>query len=213
MSSTAGLRERKKERTRRAIATAARDLFAERGFDTVTVAEVARAADVSEATVFNYFPAKEDLFYSGMDTFEAELVEAVRARAPGESALTAFRRVVLARSDRLATEEARSLIERAGRMISASPALQARERAIVERYTGELAAALAAESGLAADDVEAWAAAGALMGVQRRLVAYVRAEVREGRRGEALVAALNEQAARGFGLLEHGLGDYAVKDS
>src|SRR5215218_1083577 len=105
MSSESGLRERKKQRTRELIAETAHNLFVERGFDAVTVAEVARAADVSEATVFNYFPTKEDLFYSGMEAFEAELVEAVRTRPPGEPVPAAFRRFVLERSARLAKEE------------------------------------------------------------------------------------------------------------
>src|SRR6266496_368056 len=102
MTAEPGLRERKKQQTHQAIAEAAQQLFAERGFDAVTVAEVARAADVSEGTVFNYFPTKEDLFYGGMEAFEAELVEAVGQRAPGESVPAAFRRFVLERSVRLA---------------------------------------------------------------------------------------------------------------
>ena len=61
MSQEPGLRERKKQRTRELIAESARRLFVKRGFERVTVAEVARAAEVSEATVFNYFPTKEDL--------------------------------------------------------------------------------------------------------------------------------------------------------
>ena len=93
-----GLRERKKEQRRERIADTARRLFAERGFEGVTVAEVAREANVSEGTVFNYFPTKEDLFYSGMESFEAALVDAVRTRPAGESVLAAFRRYVLDQS-------------------------------------------------------------------------------------------------------------------
>ena len=59
----AGLREWKKQHTRERIASEAMRLFVTRGFDHVTVAEVAEAAEVSEKTVFNYFPAKEDLFF------------------------------------------------------------------------------------------------------------------------------------------------------
>src|SRR4051794_10762590 len=58
-----GRRERKKQQTRQAISDVATTLFLERGFDAVTVAEVARAADVAVQTVFNHFPAKEDLFF------------------------------------------------------------------------------------------------------------------------------------------------------
>src|ERR1700681_4425497 len=130
-----GLRERKKRETRQQIFDAANRLFAERGFDAVAVAEIARTADVSEVTVFNYFPTKEDLFYGGMQFFEEELIEAVRERGPGESVLEAFRRPVLEGLKRLASNEPAAVIAAAGHLISASPALEAHEREIVARYT------------------------------------------------------------------------------
>src|SRR5690606_9190160 len=94
-SSEPGLRERKKERTRRLIAERARELFAARGFEAVPVAEIARAAEVSEQTVFNYFPTKEDLVYWRLGSFEEEMLAAVRDREEGESALSAFRRFLM----------------------------------------------------------------------------------------------------------------------
>src|SRR3954470_11940226 len=100
-----GLRERKKEATRRLIAQTARRLFAERGFDAVTVAQVARAADVAEKTVFNYFPTKEDLFYANMEAFEERLLAAIRERPAGETVLEAFRRFFLAPEGVLALGE------------------------------------------------------------------------------------------------------------
>src|ERR671937_1776253 len=120
MSTETGLRERKKEQRRQRIADSARRLFAERGFEGVTVAEVAREANVSEGTVFNYFPTKEDLFYSGMESFEAALIEAVRNRPAGESVLAAFRRYVLDGIPRLATDEAVDLISTATRIVGSS---------------------------------------------------------------------------------------------
>src|SRR6266508_6452898 len=101
-----GLRERKKQRTRERIAETAQRLFRERGFDAVSVAEIARAADVAEKTVFNYFPTKEDLFYSRLESFEEELLAAIRAREPGESVLAAFGRFVLKPSGLLARKDA-----------------------------------------------------------------------------------------------------------
>jgi AcrR family transcriptional regulator len=211
MSTEWGLRERKKRQTRALIAETAQRLFAERGFDAVTVAEVARAADVSEGTVFNYFPTKEDLFYTGMEAFEAELVDAVRGRPPGQSVLAAFRRFVLDRAGRLAAEEIAEVTARAARLIGASPALQGREREIVARATDALAALLAEETGARAGDVEAWAVANALMGVQRALVAHVRAQVLGGRRGPKLAADTRSQGRRAFARLEAGLSDYATR--
>src|SRR5215218_9562344 len=86
-----GLRERKKRAAREAIAAAARRLFAERGFDAVTVAEVAAAADVSEKTVFNHFPTKEDLAFAGREEGIAQLVTAIAERSPGTPVLDVFR--------------------------------------------------------------------------------------------------------------------------
>ena len=208
MSAEPGLRERKKERTRQQIGEAAQRLFAERGFDAVTVAEVARAADVSVGTVFNYFATKEELFYSGMEAFEARLVDAVRERPAGQPVLEAFSDFVLAGTSRLASEEVAELIRSAASVIEASPALQARERQIVAESTGELADLLAAEQD--APPVEAWTAASALMGVQRALVAHVRSRVLAGVRGRALAADARAEGKRAFALLEVGLKDYAA---
>src|SRR5215212_8994780 len=144
MDAQAGLRQRKKERTRQLIADAARGLFAERGFESVTVAEIARAADVAEKTVFNYFPTKEDLFYSRLEAFEEELLAAIRGRPGGESAIAAFRDFLMARrgvfdmSDEDATDQLRTIT----RVITGSPALLAREREVLGRYTEALAALL-----------------------------------------------------------------------
>src|SRR3954464_8318315 len=86
-----GLRARKKRVAREAIAATARRLFAERGFDAVTVAEIAAAADVWEKTVFNHFPTKEDLAFAGREEGIARLVADLTERAPDVSVLDVFR--------------------------------------------------------------------------------------------------------------------------
>jgi AcrR family transcriptional regulator len=80
-----GLRERKKQQTRRAISDAATQLFMDNGFDNTTLGEVAEAAGVSEPTVLNYFPAKTDLFFDEPEWYGAP-PQAVRERGPAESA-------------------------------------------------------------------------------------------------------------------------------
>lgn len=198
MATELGLRQRKKAQTREAIYGAARRLFSERGFDRVTVAEVAREANVSEVTVFNYFPSKEDLFYAGMHFFEEELLDAVRRRKPGESALKAFRRKLLESVEGLRSKERFAAIRNATEAYSASPSLASREREIVERYSRQLGELLGG-------DVESMAVAAALMGAHRTVVDYVRRRVGEGVRGEALADDARTQIRRVFSRLEKGL--------
>jgi len=206
-----GLRERKKQQTREAIAETARRLFSERGFERVTVAEIARDAHVAEKTVFNYFPTKEDLVYWRMESFEEELLGTIRERPPGESVLAAFERFVgqprglLAASDR----EARERLKAITRMITESPALLAREEQIYGRYTASLAAMIAAETGAAANDIAPWVAANAMMGVHRALVDYTRRRIVAGARTSRIARDVRAQAEEALALLDEGLGDLA----
>src|SRR6204780_5038661 len=94
-----GLRERKKARTRQVIADAAARLFAERGYEQVAVSDVAREAEVSEQTVYNYFQTKEQLVTDRDQLVQDQLSELIRARPPGVSAAAAIRDYVLASVD------------------------------------------------------------------------------------------------------------------
>src|SRR5438067_11341659 len=127
MADQPGRRERKKHQMREQIAETARRLFGERGFERVTVAEIARAADVAEQTVYNYFPAKEDLVFWRLESFEDQLLQAVRERAPGESIPAAFGRWLLAQRGMLAETPISEELRAMTRMIARSPALNARE--------------------------------------------------------------------------------------
>ena len=198
-----GLRERKKQQTRELIAETAHRLFSERGFEAVTVAEIARAADVSTQTVFNYFPTKEDLVYWRLESFADELLGTIRDRAPGESVLAAFGRFVSAPRGMLGTydPETRERLAALTRMIVSSPSLLAREQQIFEGYTRDLAELLGG-------DVEARVAASAMIGLHRALVDFSRTRVLAGVR-EELADEVRAQAAAALALLERGLGDYA----
>jgi AcrR family transcriptional regulator len=206
---TTGLRERQKRQTRELILDASAKLFGKRGFDAVKVADVAREADVSEMTVFNHFPTKEHLFFARMEFFEEHLIQAVRDRDTGTSVVDAFGALVIASCSRLAESGRADAIARTAGQIEASRTLQAREREIVERYTGQLADLLAASAGESAGDVEAWAAAAALMGAHRALVRYVRVQAVGGKRGARLSNLARSQARRAFARLRSGLTDYA----
>jgi AcrR family transcriptional regulator len=208
-----GLRERKKERTRQLIADTARRLFAERGFEAVTVAEIAREADVAEKTVFNYFPTKEDLFYSRLEAFEEDLLAAIREREPGKSALDAFADFMLEARGVLAFDSARDpeateQLRTITRVITESPALLARERQVFARCAASLAALLAEETGAEPDDLRPRVAAGAMIGLHRSLIDYSRTRILAGGSGARLTRDIRAQAQHAFELLESGLGDY-----
>jgi AcrR family transcriptional regulator len=208
-----GLRERKKQQTRELIAETARRLFAQRGFDHVTVAEIARLADVSETTVFNYFPTKEDLVYWRMAAFDEQLLDAIRNRPAGASILAAFARFVLAPRGLLgATDpEAIERLAELTRMITESPSLLEREREIVDGYTTSLAAVLAAEARAPLSDLSPWVVANALMGVHRALINFTRAQIVAGVRNPLLARSVRTQGRRALDTLRRGLDGYGAR--
>jgi AcrR family transcriptional regulator len=209
-----GLRERKKQRTRQLIADTARRLFAERGFDTVTVTEIARGAEVAPATVFNYFPTKEDLFYSRLEAFEEKLLTAIRERPPGQGVVAAFAGFLLDQDGVLAMnapgrdEEATERIRTITRVITSSPALLARERQVFDDYARALAALLAEETGASPSDVVPRAVANALLGLHRALIDHVRELALAGEPAARIRTSVRAQAERAFAQLEHGLADF-----
>ena len=194
-----GLRESKKLQTRQAIADKAMQLFAQRGFDRVTVAEIAAAAGVSEKTVFNYFPAKEDLFYDEVPARRAALVAAIRDRRPDETMLDALRRLQIEQCPRLCSPGFATF----ARIIEESPALQAKELEIMATFVQVLAEAVETELGV--DERDARIAAGLLVSVHRQFFRAARTQALAGKHGPAAVRRLRSDLERAYALLEHGL--------
>lgn len=144
-----GRRERKKARTRQALADAALRLFLERGYEQVGVKEIAEAADVSVTTLFKHFASKEALVFDLEEDIEASLVAAVRDRAPGQSILQALRAYVL-----LTQEHAASLdVTAFARLVDDTPALRDYAHRMWMRHEAALARAIAQEAGAPEDDV------------------------------------------------------------
>lgn len=100
-----GLRERKKQRTRRAIAGAALRLFDERGYEETTISDIAAAADVSPRTFFSYFPSKDDVVFAEMDERLADVRARLAERPGDETPLATFRRVADALLRAIAAED------------------------------------------------------------------------------------------------------------
>lgn len=141
------LRSRKKQRTRQEIADAALLLFAKRGFDAVTVADIARAADVSEQTVYNYFKTKESLVFDEDEAFEARFVAMVRDRPKTQSLIDAVR--MEARAFLNALSRRPTGAHRRGSMpylVATSAPLRRHWLAVAERHGRAVARALVSDS-------------------------------------------------------------------
>lgn len=144
VGSKPGRRERRKAQTRQALAEHALRLFSERGFEAVTVAEVADAADVAVSTLFAYFPTKESLVFPA-DDVEEQLVRAVRDRPAGTGLLDALREGFLAAEPAPSPE----LVE----LVRRTPALALELERTWGRYADALAGAIAEDTGRDPDDV------------------------------------------------------------
>jgi AcrR family transcriptional regulator len=149
---TIGRRERKKLATRQAIADEAMRLFLQRGYDAVTVADIAEAADVAVSTVFKHFDSKEAIAFARDPAVEAELVSAITERAPGVS---------IARSLRDFLVDSRALVSGPPEFVAlvrTTPALTAYSDRMWSRHARAVAAAIQAETGQPASDmrVRAW---------------------------------------------------------
>jgi AcrR family transcriptional regulator len=207
-SVTTGLRERRKLEARQAISGVAMAMFEGRGFDEVTISQVAAAAGVSKMTVTNYFPRKEDLVFDRAEVIISSLADAVAARVPGESLLGAVRRDY---AERIAKCDVTLGVPTPAfaRMVGGSHALTSRRREIADLAEQSLGDAIAAEAG--ADDPQQRIVAAQLASVYRVLFAEGTRRVLAGQPRVEICEALAADARRAFDLLEPSLGGYRVR--
>jgi AcrR family transcriptional regulator len=195
-----GLRETKKLQTRESIAAAGMRLFVKRGFDHVTVGDIAREAGVSEKTVFNYFPTKEDIFFDEVPAQLQALAEAIRGRAADDTLLAALHRFQEGHCRRFAKPG----FVHFARTLDGSAALKSKELEVMARYTDQLAATIHDELGVPVQDAQL--AANLVMSVHWQLFRDARALALAGKAGPTVVRRLRADLERAYRLLEHGLG-------
>ncbi|MFD9461295.1 TetR/AcrR family transcriptional regulator [Streptomyces sp. NPDC060027] len=204
MSET-GLRERKKQRMYQAVSDTAIGLFLEKGFDAVSVAEVAAAAEISKPTLFRYFPSKEDLVLHRFADHETEAARVVEeGRAAGRSAIDALREHFL---DGLRCDDpVTGLSEHPAvlafqRLLYGTPSLVARLYGYLERSEAALAEALAEPLG---DTLDARLAAGQITAVRRVLAEENVRRITEGERAADVRRDAVAAAERAFAQLAAG---------
>jgi AcrR family transcriptional regulator len=178
-----GLRERSKARRRAAIIRAAYELFAERGYDATTVADIAEAAEVAPRTVAMYFPAKQDIALSRFGDGVASLSTSLRDRQPGERLHDVFGRWLLTSQT---DPEDREMYRLARRMFAANPDLGALRAARMAAAIREGAAMIADETGSSSDAIGSRIAAAAAAAMAMEIVDTEPGAERE----EAVAAAM-----------------------
>ncbi|MFI6171828.1 TetR family transcriptional regulator [Nocardia sp. NPDC051052] len=156
-----GLRERKKERTRRTIREEAFRLFRTQGYTETTIEQIAAAAEVSPSTFFRYFPSKEQLVLA--DDLDPLLIEAIRAQPPDIAPLTAFRNAIEVVFNQLPAAAMAFEQERQA-LVYHVPELRSAIGLEMERNIEMVAAVMAERVGGTADDFEIRVFAGALTG-------------------------------------------------
>ncbi|MCE6995366.1 TetR/AcrR family transcriptional regulator [Saccharothrix sp. S26] len=202
-----GLRERKKRRTREAIVEAAFALFRESGFDDVSVADIAAAAEVSKPTLFAYFPTKEDLVLRRFIDDAKNPAQVVRDRPAGASALEALRRSFL---DRLAERDPLTGLNDTlpaitfHNLLYSTPTLMTRLTTYMLDQERELTTELLASGGLS-DEFTAHLVAAQVFGTQRVLADHNARDLRSGRSAHRTFPAAVARAETAFDLLERGL--------
>lgn len=205
---TSGLRERRKRETRQAISDIATGMFASRGFDQVTIAEIAAAAGVAKMTVTNYFPRKEDLVFDRAEGIIRHLADVVASRAPGESLLAAVRRDyadAVARGDVTLGLSSPAF----ARMILDAPALTGRALEMLSEREQALGDAIAAETGT--DTTQQRVVAAMLASVHRVLSGEATQRSLAGQSRAEIQAVLAAEATTAFDLLEPSLGSYLIR--
>ena len=153
-----GLRARKKQRTREAIVSVALELFATRGYQQTTVAEIAEAAEVSKGTLFAYFPSKEDIVFADTAPLREELFHELRHREQGRSALETLRSYA---ADHMGAPAPRELLRE--RLIAEDEQLRMHYRARMSEVEDAIAAAIAVDLGEPADGMRPRFAAAAVL--------------------------------------------------
>lgn len=208
MSATEGLRERKKRRTRQEISDVATRLFFEHGFEQVTLAQIAAAAEVSVKTIFNHFGSKEDLYFDRAQELDEGLRRTITERPPGTTILESLH--ALLRDNRvplpgqgwggLEEEQRYGLFRAFLATQDRSPALRARRLIIGEEMGRGVAAVIGSELGRDPDDPAVQALAAALVAVMNLRDRALRTAMAEGVRPPALrdrvVAVVDEAFAR-----------------
>ncbi len=158
----AGLRERKKARTRASIQEHALRLFREQGYPATTVEQIAEAAEVSPATFYRYFPTKEDVVLQ--DDFDVLSAETLEAQPPGLSPLAAVRAATASAVAQLTAQD-RERFRETTELTLAVPEIRARALDEFARTLGVIAEALASRTGREPGDLEVRNLAGAVFGV------------------------------------------------
>jgi AcrR family transcriptional regulator len=159
-SPSPGLRERKKQKTRDTIIKVALDLFAERGYEQTTIAEIADAAEVSPRTIFAYFPSKEDILFCDTPVIQERLAQAVKGRAEGVTALDALRDIIVETLDLGPNELLRKRIVARDQ----SETLRRSERARQAPFEQMMVEAITKDLGAGPDDIRPQIVAAALIG-------------------------------------------------